>query len=129
MMNMPKIFTFKGKTIEELQKLSLEEFSKLLTARPRRSLLRGLTPQEKKLLERIRKKNRAIKTHVREMVILPEMVGKRILVHNGKEWVAVDIKAEMLGHRLGEFSLTTKKVQHSAPGIGATKGSKFMPLK
>lgn len=126
---MVKIFTFKGKTIEELQKLSLEEFAKLLTARPRRSLLRGLTPEEKKLIEQIRKKNKAVKTHVREMIILPEMVGKRILVYNGKEWVAVDVKTEMLGHRLGEFSITTKRVQHSAPGIGATRGSKFMPLK
>ncbi len=129
MIVMAKFFTFKGKTIEELQKLSLEEFARLLTARPRRSLLRGLTVQQKKLLERVRKKNKAIKTHVRDMIVLPEMVGKRILVHNGKEWTAVDIKAEMLGHRLGEFSATTRGVRHSAPGVGATKGSKFMPLK
>ncbi len=129
MIKLAKIFIFKGKTIEELQKLSLEEFARLLTARPRRSLLRGLTVQQKKLLERVRKKNKAIKTHVRDMIVLPEMVGKRILVHNGKEWTAVDIKAEMLGHRLGEFSATTRGVRHSAPGVGATKGSKFMPLK
>jgi len=120
---------FRGKTLEELQKLSLEEFSKLIPSRQRRSLLRGFTVQQKKLLERLRKKNKAQKTHVRDMVIIPEMVGKKILVYSGKEWVQVDIKAEMLGHRLGEFSQTRRKVMHSAPGVGATRSSKFMPLK
>src|SRR3989338_9686124 len=126
---MVKIFMFRGKTLEELQKLSLEEFSKLIPSRQRRSLLRGFTVQQKKLLERLRKKNKAQKTHVRDMVIIPEMVGKKILVYSGKEWVLVDIKAEMLGHRLGEFSQTRRKVMHSAPGVGATRSSKFMPLK
>lgn len=126
---MAKIFMFRGKTLEELQKLSLEEFSKLIPSRQRRSLLRGFTIQQKKLLERLRKKNKAQKTHVRDMVIIPEMVGKKILVYSGKEWVQVEIKAEMLGHRLGEFSQTRRKVMHSAPGVGATRSSKFMPLK
>ena len=128
---MVKIFTFKGKTLEEMQKLSIEEFSKLLPSRQRRSLKRGLTKEEKKLIDRIRKAaaGKAIKTHVREAIILPEMVGKRVLVHNGKEWIAVDVKPEMMGHRFGEFALTRKKVQHSSPGVGATRGSKFLPLK
>src|SRR3989344_7694344 len=128
---MVKIFTFKGKTLEEMQKLSIEEFSKLLPSRQRRSLKRGLTKEEKKLIDRIREAaaGKAIKTHVREAIILPEMVGKRVLVHNGKEWIAVDVKPEMMGHRFGEFALTRKKVQHSSPGVGATRGSKFLPLK
>ena len=128
---MVKIFTFKGKTLEEMQKLSIEEFSKLLPSRQRRSLKRGLTKEEKKLIDRIRKAaaGKAIKTHVREAIILPGMVGKRVLVHNGKEWIAVDVKPEMMGHRFGEFALTRKKVQHSSPGVGATRGSKFLPLK
>ena len=100
---MAKIFTFKGKTLEELQKMSLEDFAKLLPSRERRSLKRGLTEQEKKLLERIRKKQKPVKTHVRDMIVLPEMVGKRILIHNGKEWIVVDIKPEMLGRRFGEL--------------------------
>lgn len=129
MIRMAKIFTFKGKTIEELQIMSIEDFGKLLPARPRRSLKRGLTREEKKLLDRIRKANKAIKTHVREMIILPEMIGKRVLVHSGKEWIPVDIKGEMLGHRLGEFALTRRRVAHSSPGVGATRGSKFLPLK
>jgi small subunit ribosomal protein S19 len=63
------------------------------------------------------------------MVIIPEMIGKRILVYMGKDWVTVDVTGEMLGHVLGEFSMTRHRVQHSAPGVGATKSSKFLPLK
>jgi len=126
---MAKIFTFKGKTVEELQAMPLEEFAKLLPSRQRRSLKRGMTPQQKKLLERLRKKQKAIKTHVRDMVILPEMIGKRILIYSGKEWVTLDVRGDMLGHRFGEFALTRKRVMHSSPGVGATKSSKFLPLK
>ena len=126
---MVKIFLYKGKTIEELQKMNLEDFSKLLPSRQRRVLLRGFSVDEKKFLEKLRKSNKPVRTHIREMLIIPEMVFKKILVHNGNTWVAVDVKPEMVGHRLGEFALTRKKVLHSAPGVGATKASKFMPLK
>jgi len=126
---MVKVFTMKGKTIEELQKMSLEDFSKLIPSRQRRALLRGFSNEEKKFLERLRKSNKPVRTHLREMVIIPEMVFKKVLVHNGNTWVGVDIKPEMVGHRLGEFALTRKRVIHSAPGVGATKASKFMPLK
>jgi small subunit ribosomal protein S19 len=126
---MVKIFSFRGKSLEELQKMSLDELAKLLPARQRRTLKRGFTPDQKKLLERIRSKEKAIKTHVRSMMVLPEMVGRRLLIHNGKEWKAIDIKPEMIGYRLGDFALTRKTVRHSSPGVGATKGSKFMPLK
>ena len=126
---MAKIFLFKGKTVEELQKMPLDEFVKLIPSRRRRSIKRGFTPQEKKLLERLRKKQKAVKTHVRDMVIIPEMIGKRILIYTGKDWVTLDVTAEMLGHVLGEFAQTRKKVMHSAPGVGATKSSKFLPLK
>jgi small subunit ribosomal protein S19 len=126
---MAKVFVWKGKSVEELQKMSLENFSKLIPSRQRRALMRGLTPEEKKFLERMRKTDKALKTHLREMVIIPEMINRKILIHNGNTWVAVDIKPEMIGHRFGEFALTRKKVMHSAPGVGATKASKFMPLK
>ena len=52
---MPKAFTFRGYSLEELKKMSIAEFAKLLTSRERRSLTRGLTDQQKKLLEDIRK--------------------------------------------------------------------------
>ena len=123
-------FVFYGKTVEEVKKMSLEEFSSLLTSRERRSLKRGLTEREEKLLEKIRKHpDKFHRTHERQMVILPEMIGAKIGVHNGKEYVPLEIKPEMLGHRLGEFVPTRKQVKHSAPGFGATRSSKFIPLK
>ncbi len=127
-----KIFTYRGYALEELQKMSLEELAELLSARQRRSLKRGLTEQQRKLLEKIRKykgKNKIIRTHVRDMIILPEMVGSVIAVYNGKEFVKVRITPEMIGHYLGEFALTRKKVEHSAPGVGATRSSKFVSVK
>lgn len=130
-----KKFAFRGYSIEELQKLPLDDFVKLLPARQRRSLTRGLTPREKKLIERIRRAREAgktenpIRTHCREMVILPEMVDLKFAVHNGKEFIVVEMKPEMVGHRLGEFSHTRKKVTHGTPGIGATRSSLYVPLK
>jgi len=126
---MVKVFTYRGKTIEELQKMSFGEFVKLLPSRQRRSLLRGLNDKQKKFLERLRKSDKPVRTHLREMMIIPEMVFKKVLIHNGKEWLLIDIKPEMIGHRLGEFVLTRKRVTHSAPGVGATRASKFLPMK
>ncbi len=129
---MAKEFRYRGYTLEELQKMSLEEFAKLVKARERRKILRGFTESEKKLLQKIRKRKdskKPIRTHCRDMVILPEMVGLTIAVHNGKEFVPVTIQPEMIGHRLGEFALTRKQVKHSSPGVGATRSSKFVSVK
>jgi len=127
---MARVFKYKGKTLEELKSMSLEEFSKLLSSRSRRSLLRGLTERQKKLLEQIRRDPKKFhKTHERDMVILPEMVEIKFGVYNGKEYKTVNVEPEMLGHRLGEFALTRQRVLHSAPGAGATRGSKHIPLK
>jgi len=134
----PKKFTFKGYGLEELQKLSMDEFAKLLPSRQRRSLLRGLPTTHKKLLERIRsarglqeKEGKAVvvRTHCRDMLILPEMAGLKFGIYTGKEFVIVEIKPEMIGHRLGEFAQTRKKVTHGTPGIGATRSSMYIPLK
>ncbi|MEM5870061.1 MAG: 30S ribosomal protein S19 [Candidatus Aenigmatarchaeota archaeon] len=127
---MTKVFTFRGKTLDELKKMSIEEFARLLTAKERRTLKRGLQENQKKLLEKIKKNPDGFhKTHIRDMIILPQMVGAKLGVYNGKEWVSVYITPEMIGHRLGEFSIPIKRVKHSAPGIGATKGSKFYASK
>lgn len=135
---MARVFTFRGYTLEELKKMSLEEFAKLLDARERRKLKRGLTEQEKKLLENIRKyPEKFHKTHCRDMIILPEMVGVKIGVHTGggkkgaagEKWASIVITPEMIGHRLGEFALTCKRVKHSAPGVGATRGTKHVAVK
>ncbi|MFX0074683.1 MAG: 30S ribosomal protein S19 [Candidatus Hermodarchaeota archaeon] len=130
-------FHYRGYTLEELKKMNMDEFIKLLPARARRSLRRGLPPRQKKLLERLRRAYRAKKrgkdiltrTHVRDMLIFPEMVGLKIGVYNGKSYEIVEVKPEMIAHYLGEFSLTRRHVQHGSPGIGATRSSKYVPLK
>ena len=130
-------FKYRGYTLEDLKKMNMDQFIQLLPARARRSLNRGLPPRQKKLLERLRRAYRAKKrgkdlltrTHVRDMIIFPEMVGLKIGVYNGRIFEMVDIKPEMIGHYLGEFSLTRKRVQHGSPGIGATRSSKYVPLK
>jgi small subunit ribosomal protein S19 len=110
----------------------MDEFINLLPSRQRRSLQRGLTPEQRVLLEKMREakgKEVSIKTHVRDLVILPEMVGAKVLVHNGHDFVAVEIKPEMIGHYLGEFAITNKPVRHGTPGIGASRSSMYVPLK
>ena len=123
-----KEFRYRGKTLEELKKMSIQEFAKLLPARQRRSLLRGLTEEQKKLLKALEKKE-APRTHCRDMIILPQMVGRRIMVHNGKDFISVVIQPEMIGHYLGEFALTRKPVEHHAPGIGATRSSAALSVR
>src|SRR3989344_4683516 len=97
-----KKFTYRGKTIEELQKLSLKEFMELIPARERRTLKRGMTEQQKIALENITKRDN-IKTHCREMIIIPQMVGKTVHIYNGKAFEKTFILEDMMGHRLGEF--------------------------
>jgi small subunit ribosomal protein S19 len=134
---MPKEFMYRGHTLSSLQGMSMDEFINLLPSRQRRSLQRGLPPEQRILLEKTRKaqedakkgEDATIKTHVRDMIILPEMVGVKILVHNGKEFLPVEIKPEMIGHYLGEFAITNKPVRHGTPGIGASRSSMYVPLK
>jgi small subunit ribosomal protein S19 len=126
-----KEFKYRGLSIEELQKLTLEELLPLFTSRARRSLSRGLTDKQEKLVKDIEKSEKGdiVRTHLRDMVIIPSFVGHRIDVHNGKEFQRIDIQPYMIGHYLGEFALTRTKVKHTGPGVGATRSSKFMPLK
>lgn len=134
---MPKEFAYRGHTLNELQGLSMDEFINLLPSRQRRSLHRGFAPEHRILLEKTRKAKESlrqgssvtVKTHLRDMIILPEMVGVTIAVHNGKDFVQVEIKPEMIGHYLGEFAITNKPVRHGTPGIGASRSSMYVPLK
>ncbi len=121
-------FRFRGHTLQELQKMNMDEFAELLDARKRRTIKRGLTDRQQKLLKKIRE-NDHVKTHDRDMVVVPEMVGKTIGVYNGEEFVDVEIEPEMIGHYLGEFTYNREEVEHSAPGLGATRSSKYIPLK
>jgi len=129
-----KEFVYRGISFIELKKMSLTEFSKLLPARQRRSLTRGFTEQQKKLLSKAISANKGeykktIRTHCRDMIVIPDLVGNIIHIYDGKSFVAVNIIPEMLGHYLGEFVLTRKKVKHSAPGVGATKSSGAVAVK
>ena len=129
-----KEFTYKGKTLLELQAMSLNDFMTLVPSRARRSLKRGLTDPQKKLLEKIKKFKagkikKQVKTQVRDIIVLPEMVGILMHVHRGDKFVPVNITEEMIGHYLGEFTYNRTKVQHSAPGIGATKSSAAVSVK
>jgi small subunit ribosomal protein S19 len=122
-------YTYRGKSVDELKKLSIEQFAELLPARERRTIRRGLPDGHKKVLDKFRAGKDSVRTHHRSMIIFPEMVGKQIAVYNGKEFVSVDVQPEMVGHRFGEFAQTRGRVSHGSAGVGATRSSKFVPLK
>ena len=131
---MPKEFRYRGKTLDELNAMSTEALLELLPSRARRSLNRGVSEEKRKLLEDARamkegKLEGQIKTHARDMIVLPTMVGLTISVHNGREFVALEVKPEMIGRYLGEYVITNKKVVHGTPGIGASRSSLYVPLK
>ncbi len=130
---MPERIAFKGKTESEVQAMSMQEFTSMIKSRERRWLKRN-SMQYRKLNEKIEKLRKSspekpIKTQIREAVILPSWVNMKFEIYNGKEFMPLVIAPNMVGHRLGEFVYTTKRVQHSAPGIRATRGSKFLAQK
>lgn len=120
---MAKKFTYRGREIEELQKMSLAQFAELLPSRERRTLKRGFTDTQQKFMDKLNSEKKKIKTHCRELVIVPLMVGKTISIHRGNKYDDVLIMPEMLGLRLGDMAMTRIRGKHSAPGIGATKGT------
>lgn len=133
-----KEFKYRGHTLEELQQMPLDNVIQLFPSRQRRSLRKGFLPRQKKVLEKIRKlkkegdkggKPQIIRTHCRDMIVLPEMVGMTFGIYNGKTFVDVKIQPEMIGCYFGEFAVTRQKVQHGDPGMGATRSSMFVPLK
>lgn len=117
-----KEFTYRGKSLPELQEMSINQFLLLLPARQRRSLQRGLTQAQKSFMAKLEKRD-TVKTHCRDMIVLPKMVGKTIRIHSGKEYVAIQVIPEMIGLYFGELVMTRKRVGHHAPGVGATKSS------
>jgi small subunit ribosomal protein S19 len=131
---MAKKQIFRGKEIEELKNMSIEEFVQLVPSRSRRTLKRGFTTAQKRFLAKVKdlkegKRKKPVKTHCRNMVIIPELLDLTIHVYNGKTFVPILITHEKLGHYLGEFSLSRNLVKHSAPGIGATKSSSSASVK
>lgn len=131
---MPKEFKYRGYTLEQLNSMSTEALLQILPSRARRSLNRGVSEEKRKLLEDARaikegKLQGQIKTHARDMIVLPSMVGLTIGVYNGREFVPLEVKAEMIGRYLGEYVITNKKVVHGTPGIGSSRSSLYVPLK
>jgi small subunit ribosomal protein S19 len=124
-----KEFKWKGRTEEELKVMDMKEFMGLISSRARRSLKRGLTDDQKKLMKSLDSGANNVKTHCRNMVILPSMIGKTIRIHNGKDYTMLIITVEMLGHVFGEFSHTRKSVTHSSAGVGATRSSKAISAR
>jgi len=126
-----KEFKYRSKTLVELKELNIREFAQLLRANEKRTALRQSDELQRFVLrckDKVNKK-KPIKTHKRHLIIVPEMVGLTLGVYNGKEYVQFQIIEEMLGHRLGEFSLTRNKVKHGAAGIGATRSSASRSVK
>lgn len=126
-----KPITFRGKTIEELKTLSVREFAKYVKSRERRSILRQFQELEE-FISRAKKKiakGKKVKTHKRSLVVVPEMVGMKIQIYNGQNFIPIEIIGEMLGHRFGEFALTRARIKHGKAGVGATKGTRAKAKK
>ncbi|MFZ0926823.1 MAG: 30S ribosomal protein S19 [Halobacteriota archaeon] len=121
-------FSYRGHSVEELKDMDLDTVAQLFPARQRRKLKRELTEDQKKLLQKIRE-GKTIRTHQRDMIVLPEMIGTSIGVHDGKTFTILEIMPEMIGHYLGEYALTRRRVSHGGPGVGATRSSRYVPLK
>ena len=131
---MVREFTYRGLSQKELEKLPLDKLLKLFPARIRRSLTRGINDNKRKLIGEIKaakegKLKTPINTHLRDLIILPYMVGTTVNVYSGKEFVPVTITSEMVSHYLGEYVITNKRVSHGAPGVGASRSSLYVPLK
>ena len=135
---MVREFKFKGYSSEQLQAVSIENLLPLLNSRQRRSLDKRvstyMSDDKRKLREKLKlardgKLRGQLRTHIRDMIILPDMIGLTIYVHNGKDFVQVNIKPEMIGHYIGEYAITNKRVQHGTPGVGASRSSLYVPLK
>jgi small subunit ribosomal protein S19 len=126
-----KEFKYRGKTLKELKEMDTREFAKLLPSKPRRFVLRNFQEIEYFVSRCKTKQSRKkkIRTHKRNIVIVPQLIGMNIQVYNGREFLPIEIVGEMLGHVLGEFSLTRGKITHSKAGVGATKGSKHKSKK
>ncbi len=121
-------FTYRGQKIDDLKKLSLNELADILPARQRRKIKRGLSKDHRKLLAKMKTKD-VVRTHLRDMIVLPDMVGKTVEIHSGKVFNRVTIMPEMVGHYFGEYAMTRGRVNHGSAGVGATRSSKYVPLK
>ena len=133
-----KKYTYRGNDIGKLLNMNMDEFSELLRSRQRRRLKRKMGAKYGRFIKKLLdvkaetapgEKPAAVKTHLRNCIVLPSMVQSVINVHNGKGYNSIEVKPEMIGYYLGEFGMTYKRVSHGKPGVGATHSSKFVPIK
>lgn len=124
-------FSYRGLSLADLKAMDLAQLAAILNARARRSIRRGFNTETTAFFERMRSTppEKVVRTHCRDALVLPDHVGRRVAVHSGKEFKEVEVRPEMIGHYYGEFCLTRRFEKHSGPGVGATRSSKFMPLK
>ena len=130
-------FTYRGIELDALLDMGTDELVQQFTARPRRRFQRGLKRKPLALIKKLRKAKKeatpgerpeAVRTHLRNMIVIPEMIGSVIGVYNGKSFNQVEVKPDMVGSYLGEYSITYKPTTHGRPGIGATS-ARFIPLR
>ena len=133
-----KKFSYRGNDLKKLIDMNMDEMSQQLRSRQRRKLRRKMGSKYarfiNKLLEAKKHTNAgekpaAVKTHLRDCIVLPSMVQSVINVHKGNGYSNIEVKPEMIGYYLGEFAVTYKRVSHGKPGVGATHSSKFVPIK
>jgi small subunit ribosomal protein S15e len=132
-----KKFSYRGVDLKDLLDLPLEDFNNMVHARARRKFKRGMDRKPMGLIRKLRKakaeageneRPAIVKTHLRDMIVVPEMIGSVIGVYNGKTFNQVEVRPDMVGHYLGEFSITYRPVNHKRPGQGNT-GARFIPLR
>ena len=119
-----KEITFKGKTAEELKKLDVREFAKLLRSRQRRTVLRNFQEHEnfvKRALTQVGKGKKTIKTHRRDLVVVPGLIGLKLQIYNGREFIPFEVTVQSLGHKFGEFSPSRARARHNKDEKGKKK--------
>ena len=133
-----KKFSYRGNDLKKLIDMNMDEMSQQLRSRQRRKLRRKMGSKYARFINKLLEtkkhtatgeKPAAVKTHLRDCIVLPSMVQSVINIHKGNGYSNVEVKPEMIGYYLGEFAITYKRVSHGKPGVGATHSSKFVPIK
>ena len=133
-----KKFSYRGNDLKKLIEMNMDEMSQQLRSRQRRKLRRKMGTKYARFINKLLdakkhtaqgEKPVAIKTHLRDCIVLPSMVQSVINIHKGNGYSNIEVKPEMIGYYLGEFAVTYKRVSHGKPGVGATHSSKFVPIK
>ncbi len=133
-----KKFSYRGNDLKKLIDMNMDEMSQQLRSRQRRKLRRKMGSKYARFINKLLdtkkhtgqgEKPAAVKTHLRDCIVLPSMVQSVINIHKGNGYSNIEVKPEMIGYYLGEFALTYKRVSHGKPGVGATHSSKFVPIK